>query len=145
MLEVVVPWLNIVLLLEEYALCFLLLWLQILQSSLTLWCMDQSRKELSSQSHSELLLNHRQREKSLCSLAHWMGLPQVCMVMHAKTITIARFTLQHLERAWPSKWGQSCYNLQCKRLQKWAWPFYFVLPLWVKPSTGQSHAKSIPC
>ena len=46
---------------------------------------------------------------------------------------------------WPSKWGQSCYDLLCKQLQKWAWPVYFVLPLWVKPGTGQSHAKSVLC
>ena len=60
-------------------------------------------------------------------------------------IHVAPFTLQHLELAWPSKWGQSHCNLLYKQLQKWAWPAYFVLLLWVKRGKGQSHAKSIPC
>ena len=34
------------------------------------------------------------------------------------------FTLQHLKRAWPSKWDQSRYKLQHNQLQKWAWPAY---------------------
>ena len=43
-------------------------------------------------------------------------------------------------RAWPSKWGHA---VPFEWLQKWAWPPYFVLPLRVRPGTGQSRAKSM--
>ena len=55
--------------------------------------------------------------KNAYFLSPRIGLSSVC-----SGTPIAPFTLQHLERVWPSKWGQSRYNLQCK-------PAYFVLPL----------------